>query len=230
VLVSTRRVHYVADPVAGTTAACGRFMFGANVDSLMWAHYVPEVTCVPCINRIEFQPTDTDRNDTMPTVENTFRTEAAARDTRRELISLGVTVSLLSFDNSRNLYVFDIVQPEVPRIRTIRKTGPGAWIVIFTDGLRFPMVGGYHDEAHARECAIASRIDAQVAHPHHVGAYTIGVDDHVGFRTVEAAGRFDTRDAAELAAQNLTDSTGLEHASFFGTCESYNEPAEWVER
>ena len=227
--MSTRRVHYVADPVLGNTAACGRFLFGANVDSLMWAHYVPEVTCVACLKHLAPEtPTHTDRNDTMPTVENTFRTEAAARDTRRELIDLGVTVSLLSFDGSRNLYVFDIVQPEAPAILSVRKTGPGAWLVIFTDGLRFPMVGGYHDEAHARECAIASRIGAQVAHPHHVGAYTIGVEDQVGFRTVEAAGRFDTRDAAELAAQNLTDSTGIEHASFFGTCESYDEP-DYVE-
>lgn len=44
----------------------------------------------------------------MTTTENTFRTEQAAKDTRRQLIELGIEVSLIAFDADRNLYVFDI--------------------------------------------------------------------------------------------------------------------------
>lgn len=45
----------------------------------------------------------------MNITENTFRTEQFAKDTRRELINLGINVSLIAYDPSREVYVFDII-------------------------------------------------------------------------------------------------------------------------
>lgn len=110
-------------------------------------------------------------------------------------------------------------------IRSTRKTGPGAWLVTFADGLRYPCVGGFRDERDVREHCIDVRRDAQqTIRP---GWYTIARDHGDHFRTVADAGRFDTRDAADLAAQKLTDETGIEHASFFGQAESYNDAARY---
>ena len=41
--------------------------------------------------------------------EHTYPTESEARDARRRYINQGHSVSLLAFDGSRDLYVFDLL-------------------------------------------------------------------------------------------------------------------------
>jgi hypothetical protein len=43
-------------------------------------------------------------------IEHTGANEQAVRSARRALIAAGVAVSLLSFDNIRNLFVFDEIR------------------------------------------------------------------------------------------------------------------------
>ena len=47
--MSAPRVHRVADAIYSNTAECGRYLFGANVDRLMWAHDRRDVTCLACL-------------------------------------------------------------------------------------------------------------------------------------------------------------------------------------
>ena len=49
----------------------------------------------------------------MPTVhmEYTFTSEAEAHARRREFIAAGRPVSLVAFDGSREMYVFDVYSP-----------------------------------------------------------------------------------------------------------------------
>lgn len=113
-------------------------------------------------------------------------------------------------------------QDHTPEIRSIRKTGPGAWIVTFVDGLRYSMAGGFRDEADVRESAIDGRQKARTST--RIGTpYTVATGDGGYARTVEGKG-FATRDEADIAAQRLTDDTGTEHYSVFGEVEGYYEP------
>lgn len=56
-------------------------------------------------------PTEAPAAPAASTIEHTFKSEDVAREVRRELISTGFEVSLLSFDGSRGLYVFDVLAP-----------------------------------------------------------------------------------------------------------------------
>lgn len=117
-----------------------------------------------------------------------------------------------------------------PAVTSVRRTGPGAWLVIFTDGMRYPMSGGYRNEADVLDSAVHHRIEAQVRHPHHAGAFTVArLNLEVDGAWATIPGRYDCRDDAELAAQRLTRETGVAHESFFGEAEGYYEPPSYIE-
>jgi len=114
-----------------------------------------------------------------------------------------------------------------PTVTSVRRTAPGEWLVVFTDGLRYPMAGGFRDEADVLESAIAGRAKAQELRP---GCYTVArADADFAGCWATLPARYDSRDRAEVLAQALTRETGVEHASFFGEAESYYEPADYIE-
>jgi len=59
--------------------------------------------------------------------EHLFRTEAAAKSARRQLIDQGESVSLVAYDSSRDRFVFDSLSDtsgaRIPNGATVRYTG-----------------------------------------------------------------------------------------------------------
>lgn len=116
-----------------------------------------------------------------------------------------------------------IESTSAPAIASVRKVAPGEWIVVFVDGMCYPMSGGFRDETDVRESALYHRAKNRVCEPWKAQSYTVArAESDTCYVTVADAGRFDCRDYAELVAQNLTRATGVEHASFFGRGEDYN--------
>lgn len=58
----------------------------------------------------------------MTNIEHTYKAESAAHAVRREYVERGVAVTLVAFDPSRNVYVFDTFDslPVTPRRKAER--------------------------------------------------------------------------------------------------------------